>query len=141
MPSLCIGSLLYCKMIMIEIAAVTACVILTMLFLFQCALIVGAPLGHFAWGGAHKVLPIKLRIGSALSILLYIVFAITILNSAGVASIVHDDRLVHGAMWVLTAYFFLGVFMNGISRSKKERAIMTPVSLALALLCLFIVIS
>jgi preprotein translocase subunit SecG len=39
-------------------------------------------------------------------------------------------------MWVMTAYFVLGVIMNGISRSKPERLIMTPTTAALAALYL-----
>ncbi|WP_244292716.1 hypothetical protein [[Micrococcus luteus] ATCC 49442] len=42
---------------------------------FQAALIAGAPLGHLVWGGRHKVLPPNLRIGSAVSIVLYALFA------------------------------------------------------------------
>jgi hypothetical protein len=38
--------------------------------------------------------------------------------------------------WILTAYFTLGVLMNGISRSKPERLVMAPVALLLALLFL-----
>jgi hypothetical protein len=37
---------------------------------------------------------------------------------------------------VLTAYFALGVVMNGISRSKPERLVMTPTTLLLAALYL-----
>lgn len=36
------------------------------------------------------------------------------------------------AVWVLAEYFALGVLMNGISRSKPERLVMTPTALALA---------
>ncbi len=41
-------------------------------------------------------------------------------------------------MWVLTGYFTLGIVLNGISRSKPERNVMTPVSLLLAVLCLIV---
>jgi hypothetical protein len=42
------------------------------------------------------------------------------------------------SMWVLTAYFALGVLMNGISRSRPERLIMTPTALVLAALYLIL---
>lgn len=121
-----------------EISAYIACVILAALALFQLALILGAPIGKFAWGGAHTVLPIKLRVGSFVSIILYGIFAIFILGKAGLTSIISDEGIVNVGIWVLTAYFVLGVFMNGISRSKPERALMTPVALVLAVLCLLI---
>jgi hypothetical protein len=40
------------------------------------------------------------------------------------------------ALWVLTAFFAVGVAMNAASRSRGERLVMTPVVLALAVLCL-----
>ncbi|MEN8582118.1 hypothetical protein ABFP37_05320 [Burkholderia sp. RS01] len=42
---------------------------------------------------------------------------------------------------LLTAYFILGVILNGISRSKPERLVMTPTALALAALYLVISLS
>jgi hypothetical protein len=53
-----------------QLAAIVACAVLAGLTVFQAALIAGAPLGRFAWGGQHDVLPAKLRIGSAVSIAL-----------------------------------------------------------------------
>ena len=118
-------------------AAIVACLILAALAVFQALLIAGRPLGRYAWGGQHEVLPRNLRIGSAISILLYAVFAIIILESAGVADML-PDVVAEVGIWVLTAYFALGIVMNGISRSKPERAVMTPVCVVLTLLCLVV---
>lgn len=123
---------------MIAVYAYLACFILFCLTLFQLALICGAPIGRFAWGGAHKVLPSKLRIGSAISIVLYAIFAVVILNSAGIIDVIGNKSIANTAIWALTAYFTIGVAMNAISRSKPERAVMTPVALLLAILCLAI---
>ncbi len=89
-----------------------------------------------AWGGYHTVLPAKLRIGSAVSVVLYGLFAYTALAKAGLAPPVINDDVTAAAAWALTAYFALGVVMNGISRSKPERLTMTPTVLVLALLYL-----
>lgn len=123
---------------MTEIFAYVACFILAMLTLFQLALICGAPLGRYAWGGTHTVLPTKLRAGSVISIVLYVVFAVIILSKAGLTDIIAIESIKNVGIWVLTAYFSLGVMMNGISRSKGERAVMTPVALALAVCCLLL---
>lgn len=125
---------------MIEIFAYIACAVLASLAIFQLALIVGAPLGKYAWGGTHTVLPAKLRISSIASTILYCIFALIILSRTGLVDIV-DASISHVGIWVLTVYFFIGVVMNGISRSKHERAVMTPVALVLALLCLAIAVS
>ena len=118
-------------------AAIVACLILLALAVFQALLIAGRPLGRYAWGGQHEVLPRKLRIGSAISILLYAVFAIIILESAGIADML-PDVVADIGIWVLTAYFALGIIMNGISRSKPERQLMTPVCIVLTVLCLIV---
>ncbi|MFU8945346.1 hypothetical protein ACLRGF_01300 [Mycetocola zhadangensis] len=114
--------------------------ILGALAVFQLALIAGAPIGRFAWGGQHRVLPSKLRIGSAVSIVLYAVFAVIILQRAELISGI-PDALSRVGIWILTVYFVLGIVMNGISRSKPERTLMTPVCLVLAVFCLLVAVS
>jgi hypothetical protein len=121
-------------------AALAATAILGALALFQLALIAGAPTGRFAWGGQHRVLPTKLRIGSVVSIVLYAIFAVIILQRANLISII-PDAITSVGIWILTAYFFLGIVMNAISRSKPERNLMTPVSAVLAVLCLLVALS
>lgn len=121
-----------------QLSAILACVILAGLTSFQVALIGGAPLGRIAWGGQHPVLPARLRIGSAISIGLYVLFAYAALAKAGTTAPLVSETFTSIFVWVLTAYFALGVVMNGISRSKPERLIMTPTSLVLAALYLVI---
>ena len=41
-------------------------------------------------------------------------------------------------MWVIFAYFVLGIGLNAISRSKPERYTMVPVTIVLAVLSFFI---
>lgn len=113
--------------------AYLALCILAGLAVFQAALIAGQPLGRFAWGGQHDVLPQNLRVGSLLSILLYALFAVVILDRAGLLSL--GVSIPGFAIWVLAGYFTLGVLMNAISRSKPERNVMTPVALLLAACC------
>ena len=117
------------------LVAVVGVALLAALAVFQLALIGGAPLGRFAWGGQHVVLPARLRIGSAVSIAVYGVVALLLLRAAGAHSVL-SDGVVDVAMWVLTGYFALGVVLNAISRSRPERLVMTPVALALAVVCL-----
>ncbi len=126
---------------MIELASYVACALLVGLGIFQIALVLGAPIGKFAWGGQHNVLPIKLRVGSAISISLYTIFATFILGKAGVVSTPFSDIVLSTGVWVLTGYFFLGIIMNGISRSKAERNLMTPIASILAILFLVVALS
>ncbi|MCW4386349.1 hypothetical protein OH146_11250 [Salinibacterium sp. SYSU T00001] len=125
---------------MAGVAAVLILVILAALAVFQLALIAGAPLGRFAWGGQYRVLPTKLRVGSVVSIVLYVLFAGVVLDKVGVID-VFADAVADVAMWVLFAYFTLGILMNAISRSKPERYVMTPVCVVLAAASLVIALS
>jgi hypothetical protein len=117
------------------VAALAGAALLGLLALLQVLLIAGAPLGRLAWGGQHVVLPTSLRIGSAVAIALYAAFAGLMLQAAGVVAVV-PPAVAGVAIWVLTAYFALGVTMNAASRSRPERLVMTPVVLVLAVLCL-----
>jgi hypothetical protein len=112
--------------------AIAGVTLLAALAVFQVALAAGAPWGRFAWGGQHKVLPRRLRIGSVIAIAIYAVFALFLLSKADLVSIIGDPLLSIG-MWVILIYLVFGTLLNLISRSKPERALMTPVSLALGL--------
>ncbi|WP_255577019.1 hypothetical protein [Cryobacterium inferilacus] len=102
------------------------------LIVFQAALIAGAPLGHLAWGGQDRVLPIQKRLGSAVSIGLYLVFGVVVLQRAGLADVIPWPGFVGVAIWVLAGYFALGIVLNGMSRSRPERWTMAPLCAVLA---------
>jgi hypothetical protein len=120
-------------------AAVASLVLLAALAAFQGLLVAGLPLGRFAWGGKNEVLPANLRVGSAVSIALYGVFAVLILQAAGALSLL-PDRVAGVAIWVLAGYFVLGIGMNAVSRSRPERLVMTPVVAVLAAACLVLAV-
>ncbi|MGH7218033.1 MAG: hypothetical protein ACREGE_01105 [Candidatus Microsaccharimonas sp.] len=119
------------------ISSIVGLTLLLALSIFQIFLIAGKPWGEFAWGGQHKVLPKKLRIGSITSIFLYIIFGIFLASKAGLITLIPSQAIVDVGMWIITGYLILGIFMNGISRSKKERFLMTPVALVLAIVFFF----
>lgn len=124
------------------VAAVVAYVLLGALAVFQIALAAGAPLGALAWGGKHRVLPRGLRIASAVSVLVYGLFAAII--AGAVSSLDRFGDHIPGTpvgIWVLTAYFGLGVVANAISRSRPERFVMTPVAAVLCACCLLIALA
>lgn len=123
---------------MAETAAIVAAALLAALAVFQAALAGGAPLGRFAWGGQHRVLPTGLRIGSAIAILIYLAIALVLLERAEVTSMFDADDAIAVLTWVIVAFFTLGIVMNGISRSRPERFTMTPLVIALAILSLMV---
>jgi hypothetical protein len=111
--------------------------ILAALAIFQLALALGAPWGRLAWGGQHRILPARLRIGSAAAILIYALIVAIALDRVGVIDVFPDAFSTIG-MWVVFAYFTLGIALNAASRSRPERIVMVPVTIVLSLLSLLI---
>jgi hypothetical protein len=122
------------------IVALAGVAVLGALAVLQLLLVAGAPLGRFAWGGQNHVLPTRLRIGSAVSVVVYGAFALLMLEAAAAVSLL-PRGFVDIAIWVLTAYFTLGIVMNAVSRSRPERLVMTPVAALLAAVCLVLALN
>jgi hypothetical protein len=119
------------------LAAAVAVALLAALAALQLCVAAGMPWGRLVWGGAHRVLPRRLRIGSAVSVLLYAAFAWLLLARAG-ALPGSDLPFVVASTWVLLAYFCLGIVMNLASRSRPERLTMTPACTLLAVATLIV---
>jgi hypothetical protein len=119
-------------------AAITAAVILGGLAVFQLALALGAPYGRYAWGGRYAVLPTPLRIASLITMAVYALCAVILLDRAGVIDVLGNAELVRIATWVMVGLFAVGTLMNLASRSADERRVMTPVALVLCLLSLVV---
>ena len=124
-----------------EIAAVAFCVVLGGLAVFQLALAMGAPLGRFAWGGAHERLPVGLRVGSLVAVFIYALFAVIVLERAGLIALIPNRSIAGIGTWVIVAYLALGVAGNAFSRSRHERFTMTPLALTLCLLALAVALA
>lgn len=123
---------------MSQAAAIAITCVLLGLAVFQAALAAGAPMGRFAWGGQQNRLPTPLRIGSAVSILIYAGFAAILLQRAGLVALLPPGAWLSTASWVIVGYTALGVPLNAISRSRPEQIVMTPVVALLFCLSLLI---
>lgn len=117
--------------------ALALTVILALLAVFQIALALGAPLGRLAWGGQPRFLPARLRIGSLVSVLIYALIAVLAWDRVRAIDVV-PNVVAQVGMWIVFAYFVLGILMNAISRSKPERFTMVPVTIVLAVLSFLI---
>jgi hypothetical protein len=102
----------------------------------QIIVALGKPYGEYVWGGKYKVLPRSLRIGSIISIFVYWFMVSIIWDRAGTVDLYPNGLISSYGIYVLAAYFVVGVLMNAISQSKKERYTMTPIVLVL-LICTF----
>lgn len=103
---------------------------------FQLVLALGAPLGRAAWGGGHVRLPVKLRIGSAIAVGVWVLAALIVLRRGGYSISPLPSSFVRSGTWILVGLLPLGAVMNLASQSKWERFLWGPVALILAGLCL-----
>ena len=123
----------------VTIAVLIQSVIPLGVFVFQVALVAGAPWGEYAMGGQNKgALPPSLRITSGISAVLMLAQSGHYLAQAGVFAPVLDPTWNSIANWFWFAFTVIGLVLNGISRSKKERNLWVPV-LAVSTVCTFIV--
>lgn len=121
----------------VDVAVVAVVAILIILAAFQVALAAGAPFGHFAWGGQHRVLPTGQRLGSVASVAVYTVIAMVALDRAGRIDLLPELASRIG-MWVVFGFFALSIVGNSMSRSRPERSAMVPTTALLALLSLLV---
>ncbi|MNO49393.1 hypothetical protein D3C76_397450 [compost metagenome] len=91
----------------------------------------GLPYGEFAMGGKHKIMPSQMRVACAISVVIQLVAILYLLQTGHVISIgLPFDR---GVCYFFTAYLVLNTVMNALSKSIKERLVMTPLSLVTAI--------
>ena len=123
----------------VVVAALVQSIIPLGVFVFQVALLFGAPWGEFAMGGQNKgALPARLRWTSGVSAVLMLVQSGHYLAQAGVFAPLLDATWNSVANWLWFAFTIVGLAMNSISRSKKERNLWVP-ALAVSTVCTFIV--
>lgn len=108
---------------------------------FQWLLVLGARLGEYTLGGQHVGrLPKNLRVVSFFSMLLNLAIAGHYLAQTGAISTLLPRELNEIANWALVGFTAIGLTMNSLSRSKKERKLWVPV-LVVSLLCSILVAS
>lgn len=100
--------------------------------LFQCALATGAPWGELTMGGEFPGrLPPRMRLAAVGSAVLLIAFGAVVAARAGLA--LHQWRRAAGwLIWLVVAYSAVGVVLNAVTPSSRERALWLPVTVVLA---------
>lgn len=124
----------------VYLSSIIVAILFVAIAVFQVLLSLGYPLGEFAMGGYYKVLPKKLRIVSVFNALILLFMGFVFLQHTTVLQ-GFDFISTNIFVWVITIFLGLNTLANLISRSRKERLIMTPLSGVAFILCLFISIS
>ncbi len=109
--------------------AIIGASVFSIVIILSFLIICGLPLGELTMGGQYRVFPKKLRIILVTQLILQIFFVIIILQMGGFIPLWFSGNVTRIICIIMAAYLSLNTFMNFISKSKKEKCIMTPLSL------------
>lgn len=109
--------------------AMIGAVVFSIIIVLSILLICGLPLGEFTMGGKYKVFPKELRIILVAQLVLQMFFVVIILQMGGLIPLWFPSGVTKIVCIIMAAYLSLNTLMNFFSKSKKERYIMTPLSL------------
>lgn len=109
-------------------------IVIVLSFLIVC----GFPLGELTMGGRYKVFPKKLRIVLVMQLIIQIFFVVIILQMGGLIPFWFSENATKMICIIMAVYLSFNTIMNFISKSKKEKYIMTPLS-AISAVCFYII--
>lgn len=100
----------------------------SIVILLSVLLICGLPLGELTMGGQYKVYTGKLRILLLVQLIIQVFFVITVLQAGGLMPLWFPYKRTKIVCIIMAVYLSVNVAMNFISKSPKEKYIMTPLS-------------
>jgi cytochrome c biogenesis factor len=117
--------------------SILGAIIFLLISIFTLLVACGLPLGEFTMGGQNIILPKQFRIMAFLSLIVQIFAIIIILQCGSYISFWFSPKTTKYICIFYAAYLSLNSVMNFLSNSKKEKYVMTPLSL-LAAICFWI---
>ena len=121
---------------MVEILSIICVTLFFVVIVISILLIFGLPLGEFTLGGQYKIFPKKLRIVLIFQLAVQLFFLAVFLQLGGLIPMWFSEKVTKIIGTVMAVYLLLNTVMNAISKSKKERFLMTPLSMITAICCL-----
>ena len=112
---------------------IISAIIFTFIIVLNVLLFFGLPIGELTMGGQYKVLPKKLRVIALFSLFVQIFALLIILQTGGFLPYWFSIQATKIISFIFAIYLSMNTFMNLFSKSKKEKFIMTPLSLILAI--------
>lgn len=119
------------------ITAITGSALILVIIILYLLLVLGYPYGEYAMGGQNKVLPPKMKVTAAIAIILQVIILIVLLEAGNILNTGLPSQVVSIAGYIFAAYLSVNIVMNLMSKSRKERMVMTPLS-AIAAVCYWI---
>jgi hypothetical protein len=122
-----------------ELAAIVAAVIMSLILCFQLLLAAGMPFAEASWGGRYRgVLPTKLRWASLASVGVIGLSVWVVLARAGLVAPGDQPPAIRMIAWGFAGFMALNTLGNLASKSRIERAVMTPATV-ICLVCFILV--
>jgi hypothetical protein len=122
------------------VVALVCSVALLALAGYQVALLRGAALARFAWGGEDHYLQPRFRLPAILATVAYLLAILVVLQGANVF-LLTQVLVAQVATYVVAAAFFLAFVWTARSRSPIERRVALPVNLVLSALFLIVAVT
>ena len=107
--------------------------VFSIVIILSILIICGLPLGELTMGGQYKVFPPKLRIVLVTQLILQVFFVLIILQMGEIIPLLFSYNVTKIIGIVMAIYLSVNTVMNLISKSKKEKYIMTPLSFVTAI--------
>jgi len=96
----------------------------------QFLLICGAPLGEYILGGAHRILPARMRFVSGFFSCFFIAVGIAYMQRTGIMAPLFSASFADILRIIYTLFLAYAVIGNSfLTKSKKEKCVMTPLSI------------
>ena len=105
----------------------------SIVIILSILIICGLPLGELTMGGQYKVFPPKLRIVLVTQLILQVFFVLIILQMGEIIPLLFSYNVTKIIGIVMAIYLSVNTVMNLISKSKKEKYIMTSLSFVTAI--------
>lgn len=110
--------------------------------LFQAAIVLGAPLGEYSYGGRTiGRLPSRYRVSSVFSAALMLAIAGHYLAFLGVFTPLVESNLFTVLNWAFVLFAALAALLNNITRSTKEKRLWGGVTIAMLLSAIIVAVA
>lgn len=115
------------------IAAVIGSVAFFIASILYILLALGLPYGEFAMGGKYKIMPTRMRYMCAFSVLIQWFAILILLQTARLIPLMFSSGITKGLCFFFAVYLSINSVMNALSKSKKEKYVITPLSVITAI--------
>lgn len=109
--------------------SILAAVIFSVIIVINFLIILGLPFGELTMGGQYKILPKNMRFVAVMNLIGQVFAIIIVLQGGGYVRCWFPSNITRIICYIYAGFLLLNSLMNFISKSKKERCIMTPLAL------------